>query len=140
MPDMQAVLNRPDVEKYTFHSCMWGGDRKKNTVFVTNLPQLQDLEKTCDAHTGSHTHDPWRVRWSSEKGTWQFATAEECEYPRELCEKVAAIAALAARAPPALPRPVRRKQKSRHGPAQAAERATVGKQSRRHRRPGAVPE
>ena len=36
--------------------------------------------------------------------------------------------------------PAKRKQRSRHSSAAAAERATVGKQSRRHTRPEAIPE
>ncbi len=69
---------------------------------------------------------------------WTFATEDEREYPAELCREIArAIAAEAnikARQPP-----TGRKQISKHGTAAAAERATVGKQSKRHIRPEAAP-
>ena len=134
LPCYRTLLSHDDVRSVDFHACMWGSRRDKRTSFVTNMSQLECLRKICD---GSHTHAPWVLRWH--KG-WKFATEEECEYPAELCAAVAGAAARELQVLQVPRAPVRRKQKSRHGPAQAAERATVGRQSRRHIRPEAVPE
>ena len=95
------------------------------------------MRKTCN-HT-KWEHESWGVSWNAAENGWKFATEEECEYPAELCKEIArAIAAKAkiqARQPPA-----KRKQTSKHSTRAAAERATVGKQSKRHIRPEAVPE
>ncbi len=78
MPAMQQLLANDTVTTFTFHSCMWGGNRKKNTAFVTNMPGFRVLEQEgqCD---GSHIHAPWGVRWCKETREWKFATADECE-------------------------------------------------------------
>ena len=136
LPCYIELLSRPGVASVDFHACMWGSRRNKRTSFVTNMPQLEVLRKECP-NDGSHEHAPWGLKW---EGRWKFATQEECDYPVELCTGIASAAADATDAPPADTPPTRRKQKSKHGPAQAAERAAVGRQSRRHPRPDAVPE
>ncbi len=102
------------------------------------MKDLEALRKTCPGESEDHQHAPWGL--SRVKGEWQFATAEECEYPKELCDKIAEIVKAATQAPPAARPPDGRKQKSKHGKMQAAERAAVGRQSRRHGRPNAIPD
>ena len=68
----------------SFHACMHGGQRPKQTTIASDVPELMELEATCD---GQHAHLPWG---RTEKG---FATAEETEYPFELCRRWARIIA-----------------------------------------------
>ncbi len=68
----------------TFHACMHGGQRPKQTTLAGDIPELMGLEATCD---GQHTHLAWG---KTSKG---FATAEEAEYPTELCKRWARIVA-----------------------------------------------
>ena len=51
---------------------------------------MASLEVWCEGETKHHQHLPWGVRW--EQG-WRFATADECEYPSELCDAIAKRAA-----------------------------------------------
>ena len=76
------------------------------------------------------------ARWG--KKGWKFATEDGCEYPKELCNEVARAIAAETSAQSQQP-PARRKQRSKHSFAAAAEPTTLGKQSRRHPRPEAVP-
>eukprot|EP00435_Cladocopium_sp_Y103_P066125 s1579_g28.t1 len=66
----------------TFHSCMYGGLRPKRTTLAGDLECLQELAAEC---TNQHVHLPW--------GTTQygFATAEEVEYPLQLCKRWAQL-------------------------------------------------
>ena len=68
----------------SFHACMHGGQRPKQTTIASDVPELMELEATCD---GQHAHLPWG---RTEKG---YATAEETEYPFELCRRWAKIIA-----------------------------------------------
>ena len=134
LPCYINLLRQDGVQQVDFHACMWGSKRNKRTTFVTNMPALESLRKACD---GRHEHAPWGLRWH--KG-WHFATEEECEYPKELCDATAKAVARAFNIPAPSALPARRKQKSKPGPRQAEERAAVGRQSRRHPRPGAIPD
>ncbi len=93
LPAYTSLIADDRVASVDFHACMWGSRRDKRTSFVTNMPQMEALRKTCD---GSHEHAPWGLRWN--KG-WRFATEEECEYPKPLCEAAAKAAATATDAP-----------------------------------------
>jgi hypothetical protein len=137
MPQMKTLLDRPETEEIDFHACMWGGKRPKRTAFVTNSKELQSLRKTCNHQKWEHESSG--VSWSTADNGWKFATEDECEYPTELCQEIARAIASEAQIKTCLP-PARRKQTSKHSTKTAAERATVGKQSKRHIRPEAVPE
>ncbi len=135
LPCYAELVKRQGIRSVDFHACRWGSRRDKKTSFLTNMDQLECLRLQCNHKKEEHA--PWGLRWDK---SWQFATAEECEYPAELCQAVAKAAAQATAAPPPDRPPARRKQRSRHGPLQAAERAAVGRQSRRHPRPESVPD
>ena len=106
---------------------MWGSKRDKQTSFVTNRKALSILQRKCNHQP--HEHEPWGVNRSH--GEWFFATAEECEYPKELCEAVATALAKAMRIPDPKKAPVRRKQKSKPSVLSAVSGSRVGKQSKR---------
>ena len=95
------------VEKVNFDSCMWGAKRQKKTSLLTNMPPVSNMSIRCD---GKHEHLPWGVRW---KEGWSFATADECEYPPELCNAMAVRAALFVGNTVPDDQPRRRKNKSK---------------------------
>ena len=81
MPSLRA---RTDVEVVDFQACMHGGDRDKWSTWMCSRGLLSSMRLKCD---GSHQHKPWGfVQGSSD---WQFATAQEAEYSKQLCDTVA---------------------------------------------------
>eukprot|EP00435_Cladocopium_sp_Y103_P036446 s2670_g9.t1 len=80
----------------SFHTCMFGSNRKKQTALWTSVQELQQLHRVCD---DSHSHAPWGV---TKDGS--FATAEECAYDPQLCahwaEAIAQYAIRLGYAPP----------------------------------------
>ena len=73
-----------------FDSCCHGGLRKKSTLFLTNVPEFEQLRATCQ---NDHPHAPWGK--VLHMGKMVFATSLEAAYPRVLCERVAAAVVLA---------------------------------------------
>ena len=94
------------------------------------MATLRAMELKCDGH---HVHLPWGL--SNSKG-WTFHTAEEAEYPEQLCKTFAALATEAARqrghvmsertAPP------KRKNIAEKREERAKVAAALGRQSRRY--------
>jgi hypothetical protein len=80
------LLQSEGIYVADFQACMHGGTRDKWTRFVSNFHQIQKLRATCD---GSHTHEPWGAKFTSEG--WAFNTALEAEYPSTLCSRISAI-------------------------------------------------
>eukprot|EP00435_Cladocopium_sp_Y103_P052871 s482_g16.t1 len=66
----------------TFQACMFGGQRPKKTTIAGDIEEMQELQCECN---GQHTHLPWG------RTPHGFATADEVEYPLELCKRWAAI-------------------------------------------------
>ena len=77
---------------------MFGSTRKKKTSLVTNAKCFEALEVKCD---DQHKHAQWGVKWT--EGHWKFATAEEAEYPKELCNAMAKAIATHYHDDPGLP-------------------------------------
>ena len=78
---MKVLQSIPHIETRTHH-CMFGSQRRKHTLFVHAVPQLQSVGILCD---GSHEHLPWGVLPNG-----QFATHAEVAYPALLCKAMAA--------------------------------------------------
>ena len=88
-----------EIESVKFAHCMHGGGRDKQTsVWYGGGWSLKSLSAGCDK---SHAHRPWGL--SREHGTI-FATAEERNYPRLLCQRISEIAAEYFHLPPPAPR------------------------------------
>jgi hypothetical protein len=85
--EWQALLARDNTFCVDFQNCMRGGFRDKWSRFYTNMSSMSTLALSCD---GSHTHKPWSIQKTSEKG-WAFSTADEAAYPHTLCDRVAAV-------------------------------------------------
>lgn len=74
---------------------MFGGARDKWTTLLTNIDEFQALALTCDKKHAPRgpdgaLHKPWGL---THQGGWGFATAEEAQYPRGLCQAIAKILA-----------------------------------------------
>ena len=87
MPEMKKLLARPAVQFVAFHACMWGAKCDKKTALVTNVPDMQSMSVWCG---GKHEHLPWGMKYQK---CWKFATAEECEYPAQMCQAITQRAA-----------------------------------------------
>ena len=90
MPESAILLERSDVEKVTFHACMFGSRRNKLTSLVATKGVFTSMNVCCD---NSHDHLPWGV--NRHVGQWKFATKDECEYPSQMCQAIATLAAKA---------------------------------------------
>ena len=81
--ELGPLIELQDVAKfYDFQACMFGSERAKHTAFLSSL----DFSEMCVMCDNSHPHKPWGVDQDN-----NFATAEEAEYPRELCDKIVSI-------------------------------------------------
>ena len=73
-----------NLDKVTFHTCMHGGMRAKNTRLLATPGLYSSLAATCD---NSHPHEPWRI--TKIGPTLHYDTAAEAEYPPLLCQRMA---------------------------------------------------
>lgn len=76
------------LTKTTFHACLHGSRRNKQTSLLSHAGLFDSLAATCD---GQHQHDPWDIRPAGRKLT--FATAEEAAYSQLLCKRMASLLA-----------------------------------------------
>ena len=86
----RRLFKNPNFHYRWMHAqmCMHGGKRDKWTSLLHGGPiNLVGLSKVCD---GNHTHAPWGLLRTANGG---FATAEERNYPRLFCKRIAAQAA-----------------------------------------------
>ena len=81
-----ALKENPQLEFVVFQACMHGGTRNKWTAWLGTKGVFSSMALTCD---NKHTHDGWNLTKSA--GRWQFDTALEAEYARQLCATVAQL-------------------------------------------------
>lgn len=141
LPPFPELSKASGIHLVDFQACNFGSARPKWTRLLCNFPELLALQGPC---SGKHKewqpgllHQPWGLHHS---GSWHFATAEEAEYPKELCQAVlAAVRKALARStstpaplPGVDPKPKKRKPKltSEEKAKNAARRAAMGLQSR----------
>ena len=67
------------------HSCMYGGQRLKQTALLLNF-EASNLKLQCN---GKHQHLPWGKTLSPHTGQTVFSTSTEAEYPWPLCKQLA---------------------------------------------------
>lgn len=80
------MIDLGDLHEVTFQQCMWGSSRNKWSTWYVSHSCFDEQAVLCD---GLHEHEGWTIR--KVNGRWHFATADEAEYPQELCNKVADI-------------------------------------------------
>ena len=86
----RRLLNNPRIKFRWLHTqmCMQGGNRDKWTSLLHGGEvNLVGMSKVCD---GKHTHAPWGILRTAGGG---FATAEERNYPKLFCRRIARKAA-----------------------------------------------
>ena len=66
----------------TLSACMYGGGRPKSTTIASSIPEITALQVECN---NQHAHLPWG------RTPHGFATADEVEYPLQLCKEWARI-------------------------------------------------
>ena len=131
---IKALIHDCHLVPYTFQQCMWGGRRPKWSTFYSNASGFQHLVKHCD---DSHEHLPWNISQVDQQ--WKFATADEAEYPQELCNAIADIVAKHAGLPdPQEPSHVSKRAKP--NPLAKQRAAEAGRQPRGNLLPQLVPE
>lgn len=74
------------LHKTSFHACMHGSQRNKQTSLLAPDGVYNDLEAACD---NNHPHLPWDIKPSGRGLT--FATADEAAYPTVLCNRMASL-------------------------------------------------
>ena len=72
-----------------FSNCAWGGDRPKNTRWLSTPTVYRALTKQCP---GDHVHEPYTVTRRGDRSL-HFSTPEEAEYPWQLTKKVVELVA-----------------------------------------------
>ena len=91
MPLMQQLSQLPGVERYSLSMCKFGSQRNKKTCLLSNMPSVARMRQLCSKEElCGQVHADWGVKWQN---GWSFATASECEYPKQFCEALAAAAA-----------------------------------------------
>ena len=88
LPGWVELLQDPRVEANDHQVCMFGGLRNKWSRWVATKGLFSSMQITCD---GKHTHLPWGFTAEALKPGWNFATAEEAEYPKVLCQRAAQL-------------------------------------------------
>ena len=78
------LLASKDVSIVDLQLCMFGGQRNKWLRLVCSPGLFEGMRISCD---GLHPHLPWGAMRSG--NTWQFATAQEAEYPKKFCVDMA---------------------------------------------------
>ncbi len=81
----ELILNS-NLEINDHQVCMLGGERNKWSRWLATKGLFSCLQVECD---NSHTHKPWGFVAPTAGTKWNFATAQEAEYPALLCRLVA---------------------------------------------------
>ncbi|CAE7621993.1 unnamed protein product [Symbiodinium sp. CCMP2592] len=102
--DNDHILGLPNLWRrmidVRFHNCMKGGRRPKHSRFRCSDSRLSSMAVECD---NQHQHDPYLVYQTGRQ--WRFSTAEEAEYPPQLCQEVSQLLAATAGLPSCLEPP-----------------------------------
>lgn len=85
------------LEAVEFSNCAWGGDRPKNTRWLSTPTVYSAMAKPCP---GNHMHKRYTV--TRKQGRNHFSTPEEADYPWELTKKVVELVAKFLRYPSSL--------------------------------------
>ena len=68
-----------------FHSCQYGGTRKKKTMLAFNSEVFHAVSAKCKGQNSKHKH----AAWGLDKDEAKFATSEETAYPMGLAKMLA---------------------------------------------------
>ena len=85
LPSFKALAS--STTRVDFDACMHGAARDKKTTLLCSDDTFKSMEMKCDK---SHKHKPWGLN-QTDGGKWEFRTAEECEYPEQMCKTMASL-------------------------------------------------
>ena len=136
--EMRSLAALPGMRFVNFQNCMHGGKRAKWSSWLTNEESMCVLEMACN---DEHEHEPWGA-YQDSNSVWKFHSALEAEYPKLLCNRVAAIIKAVAQRQGVLMTPSAKKSEVAEvfKLAAARFRAAAGRQPRGKRYPEVVPE
>ena len=106
LPEFKELAAMAGVVWFTMHNCAFGGKRRKYTGVLTNIPGLREAwEQRCGARGDADpcdfsgvAHEAWEPKWV--EGFGHTVTKPESEYPKPMCEAMAApVVACGALAP-----------------------------------------
>ena len=83
---IQELLQAHPGHCNIFHNCMMGGERQKQTTWWCNDEFFSSFNLLC---SGDHPHKPWTPTLTGD-GV-HYPTKDEAEYPKLLCQRVAAL-------------------------------------------------
>ena len=83
---IQELLQAHPGHCNVFHNCMMGGERQKQTTWWCNDQFFSSFNLPC---SGDHPHKPWTPTLTAD-GV-HYPTKDEAEYPKLLCQRVAAL-------------------------------------------------
>ena len=69
-----------------FHSCQYGGLRKKKTMLAFNVAEFLAVSAMCPGESSRHKHARWGLNSAN-----RFSTADETAYPMGLAKLIAVI-------------------------------------------------
>ena len=108
LPAFRELARLQGMEFITFHNCAFGGQRRKYTAFLTNVPGMREAcgihctargdEAPCDF--SGRPHKTWAPTWKD--GRAVTVTETEAEYPQDLCKAMAGPIAMCPGAAPEL--------------------------------------
>ena len=98
--DSRLVARWKAMIDVVFDNCMKGGRRPKKSRFRCTHSFLTPMAVECD---GSHEHLPYET--FKVGGRWEFSTAQEAEYPQELCSEFSLLLSQGLKIPPVLQPP-----------------------------------
>jgi len=108
LPAFQELARLAGMEFITFHNCAFGGERRKYTAILTNVPGMKEAcgihckargdETPCDFSGKPHTS--WAPTWKD--GRIVTVTESEAEYPQALCKAMSGPIAMCPGAAPEL--------------------------------------
>ena len=96
LPLLLRLASLPGVQWFTYHSCAFGGDRRKYQGILTNVPGWKERcslecgarEEDAPCEFSGQVHASWRPVKEGE-GRPELPTQLEAEYPRKLAQALA---------------------------------------------------
>ena len=108
LPAYKRLAKMKGMAWVTFHNCAFGGERRKYTAVLTNIPGMREaLGQHCSARAedapcdfSGKPHVTWKASWKD--GFATTVTGPESEYPAAMCSAMAKPIALCREAAPEL--------------------------------------
>ena len=95
LPELVALAAMDGVHAVVLHTCAFGGERRKATTLLSNIPELQEeCGRTCEERRAwapcpflGVPHKQWTK--TDGRGSWDSPAKKEAEYQSQLCTAMA---------------------------------------------------